>query len=145
MMRFTLSALMIALAALGVPGIAQVAPASFVPVTDQMLDHPDPADWLMWRGTLNSWGYSPLNQINRANAGTLRMVWTRGMTPGIQEATPLVYKGVMYLPNPANVMQALNGATGELAWEYKRPVPEDIAKWFAGAPLKNRNLAIYGD
>ena len=99
----------------------------------------------MWRGTLNSWGYSPLNQINRTNAGTLRMVWTRGMTPGIQEATPLVHNGVMYLPNPANVMQALNAATGEFAWEYKRPIPEDLSKWFAGAPLKNRNLAIYGD
>ena len=115
------------------------------PVTDQMLDHPDPSDWLMWRGTLNSWGYSPLNQINKTNAGTLRMVWTRGMTAGIQEATPLVHNGVMFLPNPANLMQALNAATGELAWEYKRPVPEDIGKWFAGAPLKNRNLAIYGD
>jgi hypothetical protein len=34
----------------------------FVPVTDQMLANPDPADWLMWRRTHNSWGYSPLNQ-----------------------------------------------------------------------------------
>ena len=38
-----------------------------VPVTDDMLENPDPADWLMWRRTLNSWGYSPLNQITRAN------------------------------------------------------------------------------
>ncbi len=33
-------------------------------VTDRELLEPDPADWLMWRRTLNSWGYSPLNQIN---------------------------------------------------------------------------------
>ncbi|HSR05757.1 MAG TPA: PQQ-binding-like beta-propeller repeat protein, partial [Bryobacteraceae bacterium] len=112
--------------------------AQMVPVTDKMLENPDPADWLMWRRTLNSWGYSPLNQINKSNVGTLRMVWTRGMTAGIQEATPLVHGGVMYLPNPANVLQALNAATGDLAWEYKRPVPDDIARWFAGAPLKNR-------
>ena len=31
-----------------------------------MLQRPDPADWLMWRRTLDSWGYSPLNQIDRS-------------------------------------------------------------------------------
>ena len=95
---------------------AASAVAQMVPVTDKMLENPDPADWLMWRRTLNSWGYSPLNQINKSNVSALRMVWTRGMTAGIQEATPLVHGGVMYLPNPANVLQALNAATGDLAW-----------------------------
>ena len=123
----------------------QPALPAFVPVTDQMLEHPDPADWLMWRGTLNGWGYSPLNQVNKANVGNLRMVWSRGMGAGVQEATPLVYRGMMYLPNPADVTQAINAATGDLQWEFRRPVPEDISKWFAGAPLKNRNIAIYGD
>ncbi len=28
----------------------------FAPVTDTVLQHPDPADWLMWRRTLDSWG-----------------------------------------------------------------------------------------
>ena len=41
----------------------QTAPAASTPVTSPMLQNPDPADWLMWRRTLNSWGYSPLNQI----------------------------------------------------------------------------------
>ena len=95
--------------------------AQIVPVTDKMLENPDPADWLMWRRTLNSWGYSPLNQINKSNVGTLRMVWTRGMTAGIQEATPLVHGGVMYLPNPANVLQALNAATGDLSLGIQTP------------------------
>ena len=39
---------------------AQAAPASGTarvsPVTDAMLAKPPAADWLMWRGTLNSWG-----------------------------------------------------------------------------------------
>src|SRR5947199_2328090 len=68
--------------------------SSFTPVTGKMLQDPDPADWLMWRRTLNSWGFSPLNQINRANVARLAMVWTRGMGPGVQEGAPLVYKGV---------------------------------------------------
>ena len=70
----------------------RTAGVTAAPVSDTMLENPDPADWLMWRRTLNSWGYSPLNQINKSNVGPLRMVWTRGMTAGIQEATPLVHK-----------------------------------------------------
>ena len=35
---------------------------------------PDPAHWLMWRRTLNHWGYSPLNQINRNNVRNLTLV-----------------------------------------------------------------------
>src|SRR5262247_2612085 len=92
---------------------------NFVPVTDSMLEKPDPGDWLMWRRTLDGWGYSPLNQINKQNVGQLKMVCKSEMTAGIQEATPLVYKGTMYLPNPSDVTQALNGATGELIWEYR--------------------------
>ena len=49
----------------------------FPPVTDAMLQSPADSDWLMWRRTLDSWGYSPLDQINRNNVNQLRMVWTR--------------------------------------------------------------------
>src|SRR5437762_2417663 len=103
--------------------LARQARPAFVPVTDAMLQNPDPADWLMWRRTWNSWGYSPLNQINRGNVSKLKMIWTRGMGPGIQEATPLVYRGVMYLPNPSDLIQAMNAASGDLLWEYKREWP----------------------
>ncbi len=116
----------------------------FVPVTDAMLQNPDPADWLMWRRTWNSWGYSPANQINRGNVAKLKMIWTRGMGPGIQEGTPLVYRGVMYLPNPSDLIQAMNAATGDLLWEYKRQLPEEITK-ILRAPSINRNIAIYGN
>ena len=122
---------------------AQQTPA-FTPVTDKMLQEPDPADWLMWRRTLNSWGYSPLDQINKSNVGNLRMVWTRGLGPGIQEGTPLVYKGVLYFPHPSDLVQAMNGATGDLIWEYRRQLPEDLNK-FMPVPSINRNLAIHGD
>src|SRR5207244_10424117 len=125
-------------------GLAQQAGSTFVPVTDEMLQEPDPADWLMWRRTLNSWGYSPLRQIDRTNVANLKMVWSRGMGPGVQEATPLVYKGVMYLPNPSDYIQALDAATGEVKWEYKRQVPDDLGK-FIPVPSINRNIAIFGD
>jgi len=121
-----------------------LAQQPFQPVTDAMLANPNPNDWLMWRRTHNSWGYSPLNQVTKANVKKLRMVWTRGMGPGVQEATPLVHNGVMYLPNPSDLTQAIDGVTGKLIWENKRKLPDDVGKFFP-APTGNRNLAIYGD
>jgi alcohol dehydrogenase (cytochrome c) len=133
------------LAALFASGIAGAqAPAEFVPVTDAMLQNPDPADWLMWRRTLDSWGHSPLTEINRGNVADLRMVWTRALGPGIQEGTPLVYDGVMYFPNPSDLIQAFNAATGDMLWEYRRSLPSDLGDYFP-VPSINRNLAIYGN
>ncbi|MEE8130855.1 MAG: PQQ-binding-like beta-propeller repeat protein [Vicinamibacterales bacterium] len=118
----------------------------FVPVTDAMLQDPAPADWLMWRRTLNSWGFSPLDQINRENVGELRMVWSRGLTSGSQQGTPLVHNGVMYMPNPGDVIQAIEAGTGDLLWEYRRDRPDDLAEYMIGSLIDtNRNLAIYGN
>ena len=118
--------------------------AGYVPVTDAMLQDPAPGDWLMWRRTLDSWGYSPLDQITGNNVGALRMVWTRAMTSGSQQATPLAYGGVMYLPNPGDVIQALDAATGDLLWEHRREVPDGIEAYLLGGVAQtNRNLAIY--
>jgi alcohol dehydrogenase (cytochrome c) len=118
--------------------------AGFVPITNNIIERPDPGDWLMWRRTQDSWGYSPLTQIDKANVGKLKMTWTRGMGPGIMEATPLAYRGIIYLPNPSDVIHAIDGASGNLLWEYHRDLPEDITKVF-GVPSIHRNMAIYGD
>ncbi len=116
----------------------------FKPVTDAMLQEPDPADWLMWRRTLDSWGYSPLDQISRDNVGELRMVWSRALAPGLQQGTPLVHDGVMYMPNPRDVIQAIDGATGDLVWEYRRSLPEDVDDYLIAVLADiNRNLAVY--
>src|SRR5688572_30405550 len=98
------------------PAPAASVPAKpFVPVTDEMLWKPSPSNWLSWRRTLDGFGYSPLDQIDRNNVSRLRMVWARGMGTGTVEATPLVYDGVMYLPGPGDVIQAINARTGDLA------------------------------
>jgi alcohol dehydrogenase (cytochrome c) len=54
----------------------------FVPVTDEMLWKPSPSNWLSWRRTLDSQGFSPLDQVDRTNVGKLKMVWARGMGTG---------------------------------------------------------------
>ena len=91
----------------------EVSPTLISNITDAVLEDPDPADWLMWRRTLDGWGYSPLDQISRGNVGELRMVWSRALSPGLQQGTPLVYDGVMYMPNPNDVIQAIDAVTGD--------------------------------
>ena len=120
--------------------------ATFTPVTDAMLQDPAPGDWLTWRRTLDSWGYSPLDQIDTSNVDDLRMVWTRALTVGSNQGTPLVYDGVMYMPNPGDVIQALDAVTGDLRWEYRRDLPDDLDDYVTPTlNTINRNLAIYGN
>ena len=116
---------------------------NFIPVTDAMLEVPAEGDWLMWRRTLDGWGYSPLDQINRANVNELRMVWTRALVAGSQEGTPLAYNGVVYMPNSNDVIQAIDARTGDLKWEYRRDLPEDVYEYVGGNARNNRNIAIY--
>jgi alcohol dehydrogenase (cytochrome c) len=121
----------------------------FRPVTEAMLRNPAPADWLHWRRTDNAWGYSPLEQINTRNVSQLQLVWSWAMSDsGSQQATPLVYDGVMYLPNPHGVIQALDAATGDLIWEYRpaatRPRPT-TARVSSRSKGIQRSVAIYGD
>ena len=116
--------------------------SDFRPVTDDTIQNPDPGDWLMWRRTLNTWGHSPLEIINRENVGDLSLVWVAPLSEGIQEGTPLVYNGTMYFPNPSDHVQAFDAATGDLLWEYRRELPDDLGEYFP-VPAINRNLAIF--
>ena len=120
------------------PGAAQVD--DFVPVSDAALQDPDPADWLNWRRTLDGWGHSPLDEIDTSNVGELQLAWSWGIEPGVSQTTPLVRGGIMYIANPGNVVQALDAATGDFIWEYRR---EMEAQRRPAAQM--RSLAIYED
>ena len=125
----------------GVADIEGQTSSEFKPVTDAMLQDPAAEDWLMWRRTLNGWGYSPLDQVTTENVGDLQLVWSRALTDGRQQGTPLVYDGVLYMPNPRDVIQAIDAVSGDLLWEYRREVPDDVGD--AGLRTNNRNIAIY--
>lgn len=131
------------LAAQSVSAPAEILVPDFAPVTDAEIQNPDPADWLSWRRTLDSWGHSPLTQINRDNVGGLRLVWVRPLSPGHQEGTPLVHEGIMYFPGPSDVIEAIDAASGQMLWQYRRPLPDDIGQYL---PVYDttRNLAIFG-
>ncbi len=115
----------------------------FVPVTDEMLQQPDAKDWLMWRRTLDGWGYSPLEQVTRENVDQLQMVWSRALAPGRQEGTPLAYNGMLYMPQASDVIEAIDALTGDLKWSYRRSLPDDVYDYVGGNARNNRNIAIY--
>jgi len=110
----------------------------FVPVTQDMLINPDPADWPMFRRSLNAWNHSPLDQINTENVANMQLAWVAPLEVGTIEMAPLVYDGVMYMLNPGSVIQAMDAATGDLIWEYRRELPEGVS-----ATGALRNIAIY--
>jgi PQQ-dependent dehydrogenase (methanol/ethanol family) len=120
-----------------------LAQDDFVLVTDAMLQNPADSDWLMWRRTLDSWGYSPLDQIDRSNVDQLRMVWTRDLEIGTGEITPLAYNGILYVPQANDVIQAIDAESGDFIWEYRRDIPDDLYEMVGGNARNNRNLAIY--
>ncbi|HIC58233.1 MAG TPA: hypothetical protein EYO94_12590, partial [Acidobacteria bacterium] len=53
------------------------------------------------------------------------------------------YDGVLYMPNPEDAIQALNAVTGDLIWEHRRNLPDDVYEYVGGNSRNNRNLAIY--
>src|SRR5262245_30666098 len=117
---------------------------NFVPATDQIMRSPKPEDWLIHRGNYGAWGYSPLDKIHKGNVRTLQLVWSRAMEPGVNQASPLVYNGVMYMGNPGDVIQAIDAASGDLLWEYRHPLPP-AAKFRNNLGQRKRSIALYGD
>ena len=118
---------------------------SYAPVTDAMLRHPDPADWIMMRGNYEGWGYSTLGRIDKANVKGLQLVWARTMETGINEATPIVHDGVMFLGNPNDVVQAIDAASGDLLWQYRRNLPPESAFRQNFWGQRKRSVFLYDD
>lgn len=116
-------------------------PQQWRPVTDEMLQRPDPGDWLSFSRTQNAQRYSPLDQIDRDNVGELRLAWSRGMGQGALESIPLVHDGVMYMLTPSAVIQAVDATDGELLWEWR---PESLEVG-AGSSERSKTIAIYED
>jgi alcohol dehydrogenase (cytochrome c) len=109
------------------------------PVTDAMLENPPTGEWLTWRRSFDYQGFSPLKQITKSNVNNLRVAWTWTLSPGSNEATPLVHDGVMFLHSPGDKLEAIDAATGDLLWQYARILPPGVN---AG---NKRNISIYGN
>lgn len=90
-------------------------------------------DWSTYAGDLASTHYSPLTQINTDNVAKLTQAWTYRLAErGMFEITPIVVKGVMYLPAGKTVL-ALDPETGKEIWRYD----------FQGAQASTRGVAYW--
>jgi alcohol dehydrogenase (cytochrome c) len=113
---------------------------NFVPITDDMMRNPDPADWLMVRRNYFGWSHSPLTQVTRDNVRDLQLAWVWPMNEGQgNETSPLVHNGIVYLVNTMNIVQALDAKSGELIWE-NHVGPNQMIGLAA-----MRNIALGGD
>lgn len=108
------------------------------------------AEWRFWGGDAGSTRYSPLDQITRDNAGTLRVTWrwkaaNFGPTPETYfRATPLYANGVLYtVAGERRAVAAIDPATGETLWTWR--MDEGLRWEKAPRRFSGRGLAYWRD
>jgi len=117
----------------------------------------EPADveWRTYGGSYASARYSPLAQIDRTNVQQLRVAW-RWRSPDhdvmarvpdvetfVNEATPLMVGGVLYVSTSLSQVTAIDAATGQTLWTH------DPEVWKLGTPPNHgwvhRGVAYWTD
>jgi quinohemoprotein ethanol dehydrogenase len=111
------------------------------------LSAPAGRDWITHGGSVTNQRYSSLDEISTSNVGKLKLAWRThldgsGATKQYsQEATPLVYDGVMYISTGNDDVFALDAATGKHLWTYHSHIPvKTITTVCCG--FSNRGVAI---
>ena len=103
------------------------------------------ADWLTYGFTPGETRYSPLNQINSGNVKRLGLAWfdDLGAGGGGQEATPLVWNGVIYGITNWSVVFAVDARTGKERWRWDPEVNQNAVRPSICCGVVNRGVAIY--
>ena len=97
------------------------APEGYTPVSNADLASPPDGDWLHWRGSPGSNGFSPLSQINTENVHRLQLAWVWALPDGSRYRTaPLERSGILFLTTAGGSVQVLDATDGTLLWEYRR-------------------------
>ena len=127
-------------AALATPAASHAA-EHYTPVTKQRLLHPEPRNWLLYRGNYAGWGFSPLAQIDVKNVKHLKLAWSSatGMNEG-HEAPPIVNDGFMFVTTPNNQVIAFEAKSGKELWRYKKTIPDEMLQLHP----TNRGVALWG-
>lgn len=104
--------------------------------------------WPEYGGTLEGQRYSAATQIDRSNVTQLRQVWSldvrkyEGPRPrGSFEATPVLWRGTLYLTTPKNVVLAVDAASGEVRWTFDPGIKDEDVHYIA----TSRGVALWHD
>jgi quinohemoprotein ethanol dehydrogenase len=114
------------LSTLGGPVPAGAQQTTAAPETGERIINSDnePQNWLSTGRNYQETRYSPLDQINTANVNGLGLVWSYNLdTKRGQEGTPLAVDGVIYTTSAWSKVQAFDGASGRLLWQFDPKVP----------------------
>lgn len=133
--------LCLALAACG----KSASPPAKTGVTDALLTAAGEGEWLSYGRDYGEQRFSTLAQINDKNVGQLGLAWSADLdTARGQEATPLMYGGVLYVSTAWSMVKAYDAKTGALKWSYDPKVPRETLVR-ACCDAVNRGVALYGD
>ncbi len=102
-----------------------------------------PEDWLTYNGDYAGRRFSPLDQINTSNVGTLRAEWAYQTDAGLVETSPVVFDGLMLLTEPPSTVTALDVRTGKRIWKFEPKIPATTKT--LGFPPVNRGVAALDD
>jgi quinohemoprotein ethanol dehydrogenase len=102
-------------------------------------------NWLTYGFTPGETRYSPLNQLNPGNVKRLGLAWSYelGAGGGGQEATPLVWNGVLYGITNWSVVFAVDARTGRERWRWDPEVNQNAVRPAICCGVVNRGIAIY--
>ena len=103
----------------------------------------EPGNWLTYNRTYDSRHHSPLDEINRENAGDLELKWVfQAKSLEKFESTALAVDGVIYNVQMPNDVVALDAVTGRKFWQYTHVMAEKVNVCCGRI---NRGLAILGE
>jgi quinohemoprotein ethanol dehydrogenase len=104
----------------------------------------EPGTWMTYGRTYDEQRFSPLKQINAQNVGQLQLAWHYDLDAAhrVQESTPIVVDGVMYVTSAWSKVFALDPATGKEIWVFDPAVPG--ATGIKGCcDVANRGVAVW--
>ncbi|MEO6187132.1 MAG: PQQ-binding-like beta-propeller repeat protein, partial [Steroidobacteraceae bacterium] len=116
---------------LALPVITTAAAPTPANVDSRRLGNADaePGQWMSYSRSWDEQRFSPLQQINDANAGQLGLAWYADLNTfrGVQ-ATPLFIDGVLFNVSVWNVVTAYDGRNGKVLWTFDPKVAPEWAR-----------------
>jgi quinohemoprotein ethanol dehydrogenase len=106
-------------------------------------------EWVSYGVNWSEQRYSPLDQVNASNINRLGLAWTYDIpvAPGNyqahQEATPLVFNGVLYSITPWSIVYAVDLHTGKELWRSDPEVNQQVWASRICCGVVNRGIALY--